>query len=338
MNNGSIKFLFREAKALERKGLWIEALAGYNRILERAPKDAHSHLALARLEARRETKKFMSQSEMKKTSLPSDLESTRAQMAFAKGTEACPDSVHLWQAWAVYEEASGNIARARELFEEALALEPQNPYVCHAFGLYEKRLGNIDRAMQLFRAALESNSTAALVCSLGEILISKGYIAEARDLYGTHLNHLRKEKDLIEVYLAAAWLEEKHFENYQGALELLELALDLSPTSSLANVALARLEGRMQHRNQNSHAAQQAIAKRLAKACAEIEKGPRLPSDQSDGRIFNALAQIEVKRKQFQRAREVLQRGMKLYPFDSTVSFSCLRYDPISNINSLLLL
>jgi len=313
--------MFGQAKKLERQGLWNEASAMYIRILEQAPKDAHSHLALARLEARREPKN--AREEIADDQQQQQQQQTSAQRAFATGTAQCPESVHLWQAWAVYEDSRGRSERARELYEVALSLEPRNPYVCHAFGLYWKKLGGIARAMELFRIALEEHSTAALVCSLGELLIGQGQLEEARELYANHLNRLRSEKDLTEVYLASAWLEERYFQDFERAKNLLNLGLELNPSSSLANVALARLEGRMSHTKGSSSRGQNATAMRLANACKEIEARDHLPEDPSDGRVFNALAQIEVKAKRYRKAREILQRGMQLFPLDHAVSF-CL--------------
>jgi tetratricopeptide (TPR) repeat protein len=330
---GGIKSMFQEAKKMERQGLWNEASSLYSKILEKAPKDAHSHLALARLEARRESKK-MAPSTSSTAPLSATIRSsatdnnqhhdqqqqTRAQLAFATGTTHCPNSVHLWQAWAVYEDYRGHSERARELFEEALALDPQNPYVCHAFGLYHKRQGELVRATELFGAALATNSTAALVCSLGELWISQKRLQETRDLYAQHLKKLTKEKDRIEVYLASAWLEERYFQDFERAKTLLQLALELSPGSSLANVALARLEGRIDQRKPDgSQKGDRVTAKRLADACKEVEKKDKLPSDPTDGRIYNALAQIEVKAKRFRNAQQVLERGIQMYPKDHAV-------------------
>jgi Tfp pilus assembly protein PilF len=109
---------------LEKQGKWREASDTYRSILEEDPRDSHSHLGYARLEARRSTN------------------STSARQAFQTGTVLCPDSVHLWQAWAMYEHSCGKEERARALFEQALTLDDRNPYVCHAYGLMEKKLGN----------------------------------------------------------------------------------------------------------------------------------------------------------------------------------------------------
>ena len=326
----TVKVHFQNAKRLERQGKWVEACQKYEQILQRAPKDAYSHLALARLEARRERKhedivSIGKDSSHSKNPI-STLAPSRAEAAFGRGTKQCPESVHLWQAWAVYEETQGNISRARELFEQALILNPQNAYVCQAYGLMEKKLGNRDKAVKLFEQALEENSTAALVCSLGEILMEDGKAEMARGLYERHLPRLKSEKDKIEVYLASAWLEERNFSDFDRAKELLHLALNIDPESGLGNVALARLEGRIQRRrNKSGKLGKRATAERLVNACRDIEKNKDRLDGSADGRVFNALASLEVQNRNFTKAREVLKRGMEIFPRDHTVSNVCIQ-------------
>ena len=71
------------------------------------PSDAHSHLALAKLEARR---------------YPNAPD--RACTAFQRGLEACPNSVHILQAWAVHEQSldHNDKAKFRELENSLLKL------------------------------------------------------------------------------------------------------------------------------------------------------------------------------------------------------------------------
>ena len=392
----SIKYMFNDAKKLERQGRWGEAMDTLHKILKKDPNDAYSHLALARLEARRESSSPPSPQHHHHQQQQQEEEQhqlTRAQRAFEKGTDACPKSVHLWQSWALYEyQSRHNIDRARELFEEALAIEPHNPYVCHAYSLMEKKnaqqqqqqnrrrsnhqhyeqhqqdvvdTDGTDRAMELLRRGLQNTtcSTAAIVCSLGEALIEKGQIDEARELYQNELPRMEGEKDTVEVYLAAAWLEERHFHEWDTAHTLLERALSVAPSSSLASVALARLEGRMmqheRHRNTASKngnvqqqqtasaraykqhaarrdAANKATIDRLTQSCDAVERTiqNRLASDHTgkrksgnlssttdystntDGRVFNALASVEIKQGRLDAARDVLRRGMVLFPSD----------------------
>lgn len=356
-NRNSIRIMFQTAKTMERQGRWAEAQNLLEQILQKDPKDSHSHLALARLVARREGGHSLE---------PTRKTTTKAQEAFAKGTEACPRNIFLLQAWAIYEQQTrGDLDRARELFEECIDIDPHNPYVCQAFSLMEKQLGKGDAAIALLKQALDVPNpkvTAALVCTLGELYISAGDLDAARDLYRDHVGrienysssahrgrrrHLPSEKDRLEVYLAAAWLEEKHFSELETAQHLLRKALAISPTSGLANVAMARLEGRIQaadatsaaskassrntkvlanSRYNTTEAANMETAKRLATICDELhQKGmeskkelsaTKTDSTAEDGRAFNALATLEIKRKRFQEAREVLQKGMDLYPLD----------------------
>ena len=367
--------MFQTAKTMERQGRWGEAHTLFEKILKKNPKDSHSHLAIARLEARREGIQGASGELSKNQEFP-----TKAQIAFEKGTKACPQNIFLLQAWAIYEQQNrGDMKRSRELFDEAVGVDPHNPYVCHAYSLMEKKLGNNEAAISLLKQVLDAPSakvTAALVCTLGEIYIAEGKLTEARLLYRHHVDkiessnmananqarrrrHLPTEKDRVEVYLASAWLEERHFRELRKARDLLRKALAISPTSSLANVALARLEGRIQagdsssgsssssgqsqrtakfraNRYNTTEAANRETAKRLARICNELHQqgmqsknkenknqqqsqdraSSKIATTNEDGRVFNALATLEVKNRRFREAREVLQKGMDLYPLD----------------------
>jgi tetratricopeptide (TPR) repeat protein len=366
-----IKSLFRSAKGMERQTRWKDASILYEKILRMDPYDSHSHLALARLEARREIKQQFQQesrnypnssehaplnsivavvdmatsgtttdnntSSMTIFSTAVNMANSKARMAFARGTKACPTNIHLKQAWAMFEESCGNIDRARELFLEALTLDERNSHACHALGLMEKKLGNTNRARELFTQALHSRSTAALVCSLGEVLIANKEFKAARDLYIQHLLRLEHEKDKTEVYLASAWLEERYFGQYDRAQQLIELALAHSPSSGLAQVALARLEGRIQQRNRRGEVRnyderlpQDATMKRLANACFNIEKGTTLVTNKHDGRLYNTWANMEVRSRRLSVARKILEKGREVYPLDQSVRFDyllCRKHD-----------
>ena len=125
--NRQTRLLYDRARALEKRGLWNEASRLLNAILRTDPTDARSHLALARLESRRER----------------GAETRgRARSAFRAGTQRCPDSVHLWHAWAMHERGEGKAERARELLEKALELDPWNGYVCHSYGMVELEGGD----------------------------------------------------------------------------------------------------------------------------------------------------------------------------------------------------
>jgi len=355
-----VRNLFREAKDLERLGRWREASAVLRRIVDDIdPRDAHSHLALARLEARREGGRGAAAagaSKKKGADAAADDDddspaADAARAAFERGISLCPDSVHLWQAWALHEQSRGDDVRARELFERALQLGSTNPYVCHAYGLMELRLGNADRARALWEGALGEDegegsdhgagvgkssaltatelrmkkggrSTAALVCSLGELHVSAQRYDEARDLYARHVLLLDTERELTEVYLAAAWLEERYFHDMDRAAELLASALRLSPGNSRAQIAIARLEGRRAAMvdGMSEEDRTKEVRKRLVDACTRSRIGSEgRGSSVRDGRLFNAWAKLEVRAGRLAAARKILKRGMQLFPNDHSL-------------------
>ncbi|GKY99825.1 hypothetical protein MPSEU_000936300 [Mayamaea pseudoterrestris] len=334
----TIRQLFQRAKDLERKGEWRKATGLLTDILQLDPADAHSHLALARLEARR----------------AGPTKPERAVQAFVNGTKACPNSIHLWHAYAHYMQSQNQVNQASELYERALQIDPFNPYVCHAYGLMlmqeSKKLEkqqhqqqssilssnqtvNVDapttataviptaiKAMELWERALTKTSTAALVCSLAEVLIARCDYASARTLYASHASKAKDERERMEIYLAASWLEERYYHNDTRAEELLHMAVDTSPTSSVAKVALARFEGRkrMQRGGKVSEdAKQQATLKTLASACVANHENGTVQA--VDGRVYNAWANIEVKQRKFGAARTILRQGLEQYPNDHSL-------------------
>lgn len=378
-----VKAMFRQAKEMERTGQWRQACDHLKKILEIDPYDSYSYLALARLQSRRERSTSTDHpsghdkekitatnddnwdsvnGQVEPITIISNEHHSDARKAFFDGTEKCPSSVHLWQAWALHEQSLGNIVYARSLLQRALQIDDTNAYVCHGLGLLEERCGNFDEAMNLWRRPLQSRkgkSTAALVCSLGKLLVSKGEINEARALYKKQVSKIDSERQTSEVYFAAAWLEEKHFRNITGAEELLNLALQVSPGNSRAQVALARLEGRklelettrrvdstpttdrkriegIVNKKDGLSRKNEAVKKRLAEACEKLVQERRksgeledLQSDVVDGRLFNAWADLESKDKKFDEARHILQTGRALFPHDFSVSWD---WSPLAHI------
>lgn len=453
-----IKKMFQKAQDLTRTGQWLDASRLLKDILEIDPKDAHSHLALARLESRREiastaTSKstsytnslykdnssqvpatspesrrrnynsnniswamtIMNQSATSTisshTKISTEIEeeeeqqqkdhqhissllvlgnytaatsivpnnaklmdlpplpspsSSPARAAFYRGTTLCPKSIHIWQAWALHEQSMGNLQDARTLFQICLTMDSRNAHVCHAFGLMERRLGNYDEAQRLWVLALDVHSTAALVCSLGELLIFQGKLEETRKLYRKHLFLVRTERERTEIYLAMAWLEERHFSNLDGAVECIQTALHASPNNSRAQVALARLQGRREAElqlqvqstptsttfstNQNKTTYRNIISSkktstfdpdnipflqqldstamtrlRFAEACEKdsmksTSTKKTALSTTSDGRLYNAWANLEARLGRLKNARRILLQGIKRFPYDHSVS------------------
>jgi len=365
-----IRTMFKQAKEMERSRQWRQACTLLEEILDIDPHDSYSHLALARLRSRRERStsgenrssiddekeaviKKTGNIDLKETRVtitPSAIAQTtpfsKARQAFYNGTDKCPKSIHIWQAWALHEESLGNISFARTLFQWALEIDYTNPYVCHGYGLLEHQRGNFDAAIELWQRPLKSRqkgkTTAALVCSLGKLMVAKGELREARDFYMETVLRIDSQREATEVYLAAAWLEEKHFKNFSRAEELLNLALRVSPGNSRATVALAKLAGRKVDsqrmvidknspkvgKNPSKRDVERrrndAVKKQLQEACMALVMSKKQEksgeSDVKDGRLFNAWQKLEVKNKNFEGAKSILREGMELFPNDHSVS------------------
>ena len=109
--------------------------------------DSHSYLAWGKLQSRREkggliTKMGPDSSGNDAASSSTSNEAQNARSIFETGTKYCPQSIHLWHAWAMHEQTLGNIDKARELLDKALELDRWNGYVCHSFGLLETQCGD----------------------------------------------------------------------------------------------------------------------------------------------------------------------------------------------------
>lgn len=254
-----IKSLYFAAKNFERTGQWRKAEAFLEQAIRIDPTDSRSHLAIAKLQARREERKQSSLSREDNNEVAEKHTLRKAREAFRHGTEMCPDSVHLWQAWALYEQNAGDESshqKAAEYYEKALSIESTNPYVCHAFGLMERNAGNLTGAQLLWEKAIPHNPTAAILCSLGDLYASSPHNnpEKARELYSENVLRIRSgdvERQRTEVFLAAASLEERYFSNINSAIESIQKALELSPQNGRALVALVRLEGKLKEQQKN---------------------------------------------------------------------------------------
>jgi len=263
------------------------------KILRLDPYNSYSHFALAKLEARRE-KKYIIRNNGR---YPSNKRSAR--IVFSRGTKLCPKSIHLWQAWAHYEQQQPLMKKELILYllDKALEIDSKNPYVYHALGTFELLTNkNETRAIDFFKKGIKNKPTAALVCSLCELYTQLELCKKARKTYQSHI-HLLTKRDVAEVYLAASSLEERYFNDLEGAYKLILKAVDACPSDSRVHVAKVRLERKLYKTNDTNY----------------------LKTKVKDGRLFNALANVEVKAGRLNKARKILRLGMKEYPNDQSL-------------------
>eukprot|EP00986_Skeletonema_menzelii_P004882 scaffold1709_cov151-Skeletonema_menzelii.AAC.5 len=369
-----VRYLYTKAKQLEKRGLWREASNMYERIVtELQPNDAHSYLAWGRLESRRErgvgggvvgrrgskdhhddddngvdddTTKDETSMRTNNSSSSSSSSSSKASTIFQTGTKHCPNSTHLYHGWAIHEQYTlHNTSKARSLLQTALTLDPNNGYVCHAYGLLEHTMGEVAKAKSLWQQGLVYQPSAALVCSLGEMYVASGDFYSARELYSTYLSKLSKGRERTEVYLAAASLEERVYNDVEKASELLRRACSEGGSvgerggggaimDGRAYVALAKLG------TSRGLVNDKVVKKRLKEICMRqlnyhedkkrgktadnSDDGKRKAKNKiifpvNDGRLFNAWAKMESKSGNLSEARKILGRGMELYPNDYTL-------------------
>jgi tetratricopeptide (TPR) repeat protein len=179
------------------------------------------------------------------------------------------------------------------------------------------------RARQLWQQGLTNNPSSALKCCLGNLYTSIGHPESARELYSTYLPQLPNGREKVEVYLAASSLEETVFHDLEQASELLKVALsDKTVKDSRAYMALCRLG------STGGKVDDAVVKKRLKEICMKQLKtydddgynGMAL-FPVKDGRLFNAWAKLESKSGSLFDAKAILEKGMKLFPNDHTVSY-----------------
>jgi tetratricopeptide (TPR) repeat protein len=338
-----VRFLFERAKQAERDGSLGGSRALLLQCLELDRRDAHSWLALARLEARGEgvSLKFSGSSELSATpdsensfagdecasrpatpngesvacaglnrllGLPDEAVprgTSLARQVFAKGVQECPTNVHLLQAWAVLEHRCGDRDAARKLFAQGLALEPDNPYVCQAWGLLEQRVGNTEEARLLFRRSVNLRPHPE-VCSAWAVLEAReGHVVRARELFQAGLRACKSTYSPPAAAIYRSWAEvEERVGDMVGARELLAKAVASQPRVCEAYVALSRLESR---RGYTSRALE------LMHTAAGLSPNPPAV-------VFNSWAQIEwAACGRTDEARRILERGHRQHPSDPSI-------------------
>lgn len=289
-----VRRIFKRAQAAERSGHISEARALLQKCLELDRHDAHSWLALARLEAR--------------TGLPDSSgvpRAARARALFEQGLIECPNNVHLLQAWAVLEHRCGDREAARELFQKGYDIEPQNPYISHAWGLLEQRVGNTEKARELFRKTIETRPHSEVCAAWGVLEAREGNVQKARELFemGAKCCGRRGEESVAGICRSWAQMEER-LGDLPRARELLGKAISSQPRMTESYIDLANLEAR---RGCTTKALE------LMATAAGLSRKP--PSS-----VYNAWAYIEITyRNKLSNAKEILMKGYNLHPLDAAL-------------------
>jgi len=125
--------LVTRARRIARRGDRDKALEILRTHVTEVPSNARAWLALAQLEYRNEA----------------------ALKVFADGAAHCPTSIHLLHAWAVRAGRSGAIHESRRLFRACLRMAPNDGVVWQAYAILEEKSHDIALARALFAAGAE---------------------------------------------------------------------------------------------------------------------------------------------------------------------------------------
>lgn len=139
---------------------------------------------------------------------------------------------------AVAAQKRGELARAAELYQQALALDPRNPELYNNLGAVQRASGDLPGARDAYRRALSLNpGYAAAWSNLGVVLDALGSAGEARAAYQEAIR-LDARNTGARVNLALQY----HASGLLGdAANLLRAALKLDPALAEAHYALARV-------------------------------------------------------------------------------------------------
>ena len=258
-----------------------------------------------------------------------------ARQCYQDGCDATGgDNAHLWQAWATLEERAGDVAKARQFYDAALAADKTHAAAWHGWATLEKKQGNFRRARDLLvkgvRVVPASRANPHLYHSLGVMALERGRIEEAREHFraGT-----KTEAGAQSAVLWQSWamLESREPEQGDAARKLFQRALGVDPDNRYVWLAWATFEAKEGYverarsllrkgckLNPGDPPLLQALARleaadgNLATARALFEQGTKLdPMHQAN---WQAWAIAEWKAGRVDRARELLQRGVWVAP------------------------
>jgi tetratricopeptide (TPR) repeat protein len=116
------------ADASERRALLREAEDGLRRALAMDASDPRTYVVLGKLLVRQ--KRY-----------------DEARRLYADGTRNTGNAnAFIWSAWGLLESRTGNVARARKLFDAAIVVDEAHAAAWHKWGMLEMRQGNYLRA------------------------------------------------------------------------------------------------------------------------------------------------------------------------------------------------
>jgi tetratricopeptide (TPR) repeat protein len=341
-----VRALFERAKEEERAGGIDETRRLLRQCLTLDRRDAHSWLALARLEARCGGVSLKPNSSPNSPASPlsvpmAEPESFSLELSEAPGSSRSDVAVSgaIGSASASISSAppkNSGVELARSLFQEGVCECPNSVHLLQAWAVLEHRCGDRDAARALFARGLELEPDNPYVCQAWGLLEQRGGNTEAaRSLF-------RRSVSLSphpEVCAAWAVLEAREG-NVRRSRELFECGLKACKSSETPSAAaIYRSWAEIEERVGDLVGARELLSKavtsqpRVAEAYValarlEARRGYRTRalelmqtaaglSKKPPALVFNAWAQVEwTSCGRIEAAREILERGHSLHPMD----------------------
>lgn len=223
-----------------------------------------------------------------------------ARQVYQDGCDATGgDNAYIWQAWATLEVAAGDVAKARQMYDAALAADKTHAAAWHGWGMLEKSQGNFQRARDLLikgvRLVPPSRANPHLYQSLGMMAAERGRMQEAREHFKEG-SKTEAGKNSAALWHAWAVLEVKEG-NCDQARKLFQRGLAADPDNKYVWLSWAVFEAREGY---------------VQRARSLLMRGCKL--NPGDPPLLQALARLEAADGNMRIARTLFEQGTKLDP------------------------
>ena len=219
---------------------------------------------------------------------------------YERATNADPFYGPAWHSWGCLEMATGNINRARDLFEKA-SKTGEGVSAWHSLGVLEaEHCENAEAAIKNWKRALELSPDHSMCYQSWALLRGRsGDLEDARRIFQDGIDKAKDRHDDI-VKLLQAWAElEDHSGSGEKARELLRRSLEIDPKRAETWDTLAHVEKQRGLREE----ARQLLNQGVDECCGS-----------SKWVLYSTLGNLEGEDGNAEKMREVFSRGIQACP------------------------
>lgn len=156
---------FRQGRAMEKQGRWLEALSLYEEAVSLDPDNIWYYEQLGQLYAVRARFPLERQDVV-----------SRAKNTLDKGLALCPGNGALWLSLALIAAETGEEKEASAYFDKAIAFDPHNAFYRAVYSLFYWRQGRESEAFREAGEALSCASASEVFAFLKKMGADEGWI------------------------------------------------------------------------------------------------------------------------------------------------------------------